>query len=131
MKGVSFHELLTLTARIKNGKIPFIHRKLFKRIRRHLPPQKPRRRVSDRGVISGVLWIILSGSAWKRLPKIYGTWKTVYLRFRRWSQTGLWEKIFKIFAKRVNKRNHGLIDSTFLKTHRTAPAAPAMIRIVR
>ena len=99
---------------------PLINRKLYNRIRRHLPPQKSRRRINDRLVISGIIWVIITGSAWRQLPEIYGKWKTVYSRFRRWSKSGLWEKIFKIFAKRVNKRNNCMIDSTFLKAHRTA-----------
>ena len=99
---------------------PLLNRKLYNRIRRHLPPQKSRRRLNDRLVISGILWIVLSGSAWRQLPEFYGKWKTAYSRFRRWSMTGLWQKIFKIFAKRVKKQNYCMIDSTFLKAHRTA-----------
>ena len=99
---------------------PLISRKIYNRIRRHLPPQKSRRRVNDRLVISGIIWIIFTGSAWRQLPEIYGKWKTVYSRFRRWSKSGLWKEIFRIFAKRVKKRNNCMIDSTYLKAHRTA-----------
>ena len=99
---------------------PLLNKGLYNRIRRHLPPQKSRRRVNDRLVISGILWVILTGSAWRQIPEFYGKWKTIYSRFRRWSQSGIWEKIFRIFAKRVKKRNNGMIDSTYLKSHRTA-----------
>ena len=99
---------------------PLLNKGLYNRIRRHLPPQKSRRRVNDRLVISGILWVILTGSAWRQIPEFYGKWKTIYSRFRRWSKSGLWEKIFRIFAKRVKKRNNGMIDSTYLKAHRTA-----------
>lgn len=99
---------------------PFISKKLFNRIRRHLPAQKFRKGISDRKVLSGILWVINTGSAWRQMPKIFGKWTTVYSRFRRWSKAGIFERIFKIFAKRVKKRCHAMMDSTYIKAHRTA-----------
>ena len=99
---------------------PLISKKLFNRIRRHLPVQKSRKRISDRKVISGILWVIRTGSAWRQLPKFFGKWTTIYSRFKRWSKAGIFEKIFKIFAKRVNKQCHAMMDSTYVKAHRTA-----------
>ena len=99
---------------------PLISKKLFNRIRRHLPVQKYRKRVSDRKVISGILWVIRTGSAWRQLPEFFGKWTTIYSRFKRWSKAGIFEKIFKIFAKRVNKQCHAMMDSTYVKAHRTA-----------
>ena len=99
---------------------PLINKKTFNRIRRHLPRQKARKRISDRLVISGIFWVIKTGSAWKQLPEFYGKWTTVYSRFKRWSKAGIFEKIFRIFTKRVNKKCFAMIDSTFSKAHRTA-----------
>lgn len=42
------------------------------------------------------------------------------LKIQAMEHVRLMEKIFKTFVKRVNKRNYGMIDSTFLKAHRTA-----------
>ena len=99
---------------------PLIAKKLFNRMRRHLPPQKSRKRISDRKVLSGIFWIIITGSAWRQLPEFFGKWTTIYSRFMRWSKTGIFEKIFKIFAKRVKKRCNAMIDSTYVRAHRTA-----------
>ena len=89
-------------------------------MRRHLPVQKSRKRISDRKVLSGIFWVILTGSAWRQLPEIFGKWTTIYSRFKRWSKAGIFDKIFKIFAKRVKKRCHAMMDSTYVKAHRTA-----------
>ena len=99
---------------------PLIDMKIFNRIRRHLPPQKSRKRISDRLILSGIFWIIRNGASWRQLPEFYGKWTTVYSRFKRWSKMGILERIFRIFAKRVEKKCFAMIDSTYLKVHRTA-----------
>ena len=99
---------------------PLINVKKFNRIRRHLPPQKSRKRVNDRYILSAIFWVIATVSAWRQLPEFYGKWTTIYSRFRRWSKLGISEKIFRIFTKRVNKKCYAMIDSTYVKAHRTA-----------
>ena len=44
-------------------------------------------------MIDGILWILSDGGRWRNLPAKFGPWKTVYERFRRWSQGGLWDEI--------------------------------------
>ncbi|MDE5831498.1 MAG: transposase [Desulfovibrio sp.] len=105
--------------RIKNGNTSYF-KKAVNRIRRHLPVQKSRKRVGDRKVISGVLWEIRAGSALRQLPEFFGKWTTIHSRFKRWSKAGIFEKIFKIFAKRVNKQCHAMMDSAYVKAHRAA-----------
>jgi transposase len=40
-----------------------------------------------------MLWVVRTGAAWRELPPIFGPWPTVYSRFRRWRQAGLWQRI--------------------------------------
>ncbi|HJB64846.1 MAG TPA: transposase [Candidatus Mailhella merdavium] len=35
-----------------------------------------------------VHWMLRTGSPWRALPEKYGSWKTVYSRFRRWQKRG-------------------------------------------
>jgi transposase len=61
-----------------------------------LPVQAGRRggRWADRRtVINGVFWRTRCGLPWRDLPPLYGHWKTVYHRHRRWSADGTWEQI--------------------------------------
>ncbi len=44
-------------------------------------------------VLNGVFWRTRSGSPWRDLPGVYGTWKTVYNRHRRCSGDGTWVQI--------------------------------------
>ena len=49
-------------------------------------PNKPRgvRRVDDRRVLDGIVWVLRSGAPWLDLPATYGPRTTCYNRFVRW-----------------------------------------------
>jgi Putative transposase of IS4/5 family (DUF4096) len=65
-----------------------------------LPPQpaRGRRSTDHRQILSGVLWVMRTGSAWRQLPAEVGPWETIHSRYQRWRQTGLWSQIFAIFT---------------------------------
>jgi transposase len=61
-----------------------------------LPPTQPPRgrpNLDHRHVLNGMLWILKTGAPWRDLPERYGPWQTVYSRFRRWQQAGIWDRI--------------------------------------
>jgi putative transposase len=57
-----------------------------------------RRRVDDRRVISGIIFVIRNGLRWRDAPKDYGPHKTIYNRFIRWSRLGVFNRIFAELA---------------------------------
>ncbi|WP_387490331.1 IS5 family transposase [Photorhabdus sp. RM96S] len=63
-----------------------------------LPPEHSQRPghpyVEHRRVINGMFWVLCSGAPWRDLPERYGSWKTVYNRFNRWSKSGIINLIF-------------------------------------
>jgi transposase len=50
-------------------------------------------RVDDRRVISGILHVLKSGCRRCDCPPEYGPSTTIYNRFVRWAQRGVWEKL--------------------------------------
>ncbi|WP_169750050.1 transposase [Streptosporangium amethystogenes] len=46
-----------------------------------------------RTIIDGVFFRTRTDCPWRKLPEVYGKWKTVYNRHRRWCQDGTWETI--------------------------------------
>ena len=56
-------------------------------------------RVDDRRVISGIIHVLKSGGRWIDAPEVYGPRKTLYNRFVRWSQKGVWTRIFDTLSQ--------------------------------
>lgn len=87
-----------------------------------LLPNKPRGvpRVDDRRVISGIIHVLKSGCRWADAPEVYGPRKTLYNRFVRWAEKGVWENIFNALASSGGPPADVLIDSSAVKAHRCA-----------
>jgi transposase len=77
-------------------------------------------RVDDRRVISGILHVLKSGCRWCDCPPEYGPPTTIYNRFTRWAQRGVWERLFRELAARGRSAEAQMIDSTHIKAHRSA-----------
>jgi transposase len=89
----------------------------------HLPRgRRGAHRVDDRRVISGIVYMLRSGSRWRDCPAVYGPYTTVYNRFNRWSRQGVWGEIFYALTG-VRDVISGAIDSTYVKAHRSAAGA--------
>jgi len=77
-------------------------------------------RVDDRRVISGIIYVLKNGLQWKDAPKAYGPHKTLYNRFRRWTELGVFDRIFSHLSAADGPPDTLMIDATHLKAHRTA-----------
>ena len=90
------------------------------RMKPYFPKSHGKKRVSDRKVISGILYVVHNGLQWKDAPSKYGPHKTLYNRFVRWSKKGVFKHIFDELAKEQGVPEQLMIDATHLKAHRTA-----------
>ena len=77
-------------------------------------------RVDDRRVISGIVHVLKSGCRWSDAPEVYGPHKTLYNRFVRWSDKGVWTGVFHALAQAGGPPAEVLIDSSAVKAHRRA-----------
>ena len=91
------------------------------RIEPHLPKDvRGKARVDDRRVISGILHVLKSGCRWCDCPPEYGPPTTIYNRFVRWAERGVWERLFRELAAQGRSAQTQMIDSTHIKAHRSA-----------
>jgi transposase len=91
-------------------------------IEQHLPYRAAgKRRVDDRRIISGIIHVLQSGCRWRDCPLAYGPSTTVYNRYNRWSQKGIWQYLFAELATALaGAPNEISIDSSHVKAHRCA-----------
>jgi len=81
------------------------------------PGPKPQ---NNRLILSGIIHVIKTGCRWQDCPPEYGPSKTVYNRFNRWSQRGIWQRIFERVADEPEPPEQVALDSTHVKAHRCA-----------
>ena len=55
--------------------------------------------------------------SWRDLPSEFGAWSSVYSRFRRWSQKGLWDSILTTLRELYSDNEYVMVDSTIMRVH--------------
>ena len=91
-----------------------------------LPPEKtgkPGRPSKDnRTMLNGMVWIARSGAPWRDLPERYGSWNSVYSRFRKWIDDGILDNIFRVLSLEAELYELSL-DATIVQAHQHSAGA--------
>ena len=90
------------------------------RLRTFLPESHARPRVDDLRVLSGIICINRNGLRWCDALREYGPAKTLYDRWERWSDNGVFPRIMVSLAAESTDPKTIMIDATYLTAHRTA-----------
>ena len=77
-----------------------------------IPPEPPkpkggRPRVSDRAALTGILFVLRSGTPWELLPAEMGcgSGMTCWRRLRDWQRAGVWDRLQRVLLDRLGRRN--------------------------
>ena len=100
--------------------------------RRHRFPG--RKRLDDRMVLTGILFVLQTGIPWEYLPKEMGcgSGMTCWRRLREWQEAGVWQRLHELLLARLNEAeridwSRAAIDSSHVRAFGGAPR-PARAR---
>ena len=109
-----------------------ISKKQFEKIKKFMPIERKPAKIPNQQFLNALLYIIENGCKWRALPKKYGNWHTIYVKFNRWSKNGTIQRIFDELQKQniINIQGHILcLDSTSVKVHPNASGAKNQVAI--
>ena len=72
--------------------------------------------------MNGIVWLARSGAPWRDLTERYGSWKTVYNRFRKWIDDGILDNIFRILSLEAELTELS-IDASIVQAHQHSAGA--------
>ena len=76
---------------------------------------------NNRLFVEAVLWIIRTGSPWRDLPEDFGHWHRVYVRYHRWSEKGVWSRVFKAMSDDPDLE-YLMVDGSIVQVHQHGAA---------
>lgn len=79
---------------------------LWDRIAPHIPQATPNPRGgqpphSARACLEGILYVLVTGCQWEKLPKCFPSSSTCWRRFDEWARTGVFESIWLILLLKL------------------------------
>jgi transposase len=77
---------------------------------------------ATRRFVEAVLWMARAGCAWRLVPDAVGNWNSVYKRFARWQEKGVWAALMDQLTADAD-REWLMLDSTVVRAHACAAGA--------
>jgi len=73
----------------------------------------------DRLFVEAVVFRARTGIPWRDLPERFGSWKSVYNRFRNWAEKDVWAQVFRELRVEVDKKA-SIVDGSTVRAHQDA-----------
>jgi transposase len=78
----------------------------------------------NRRHLDGIPWRAREGARWRAVPERYGKWNTVWRRFARWRDLGVFDAVFAALAESGAAEGRlQMIDGTTIRAHQHAAGA--------
>ena len=106
---------------------PLLTDELWQRIEPLIPPHPPRPKggrppVPDRAALSGILFVLRTGTQWEYLPQEMGCGcgMTCWRRLRDWHAAGVWQRIWQLLLDELGLADaiewqRALVDSSSVR----------------
>lgn len=78
--------------------------------------------------LGGIMWRYCTGSPWRDVPDHFGAWQSIWERHRRWSDDGMYVRMFAAVRAAAPAREADLqsllsVDSTIARAHQHSAGA--------
>jgi transposase len=87
-----------------------------------------RKRLDDRKVLSGILFVLYTGIPWEFLPQElgFGSGMTAWRRLRDWQEAGVWQQLHQALLAELNAAgaldwSRAVIDSSHVRALKGGP----------
>jgi transposase len=102
-----------------------LNEKQYRQIAGLLPTQRGNVKIPNLTLLNALIFRCENGCKWRALPKIFGDWHVIYVRFSRWSLNGVLEQVYAALAdKGLFDMSVCSLDSMAVKVHPDAHGAP-------
>lgn len=97
-----------------------LNQEQYERIADCLPIQRGNVTLSNLEVLNAILYVAENGCKWRRLPRRFGNWHTIYTRMSRWAKKGVLDRVFarlqqeQIIQIKIEAVS---LDSTIVRVH--------------
>jgi len=116
---------------------PLVSDDLWAAVAPLLPPERPkpkggRPRLPDRAALTGILFVLVTGTPWERLPVEMGcgSGMTCWRRLRDWQAAGVWARLHEVLLDRLQAAGRIRWDRAALDS-RSVPAKRGVRRPAR
>ena len=76
----------------------------------------------NRLFVEAVIYRYRAGIPWRDVPERFGDWNNIARRHKRWSDSGVWQRVFEHLAKDADNE-YAMIDSTIVRAHQHSAGA--------
>ena len=105
---------------MKTNKRFFITDSMWRKLKPLFPAERgrcARPSKSNRLMLEAMIWKLRTGSPWRDLPvNTFGPWESVYTRFSRWSEKGIFQNAFEEIKDALDQDEVSL-DSSTVRVH--------------
>ena len=77
---------------------------------------------NNRLFVEAVIYRYRCGIAWRDLPERFGDWNNIARRHKRWSDRGVWQRVFEHLSLDSDDE-YAMIDSTIVRAHQHSAGA--------
>jgi len=95
-----------------------LQEKQYRKIEKLLPKQRGNVTIPNRVFLDAIIYQCKNGCSWRELLPEFSNWHVIYMRFSRWTQNGVFERIYAALSEAgLQQVTAYALDSTSVKVH--------------